>query len=129
MKYFALIPLFVILAGCGVKKPIEGRADPYPAGQVNFSNAILRDETTLSTPIATRDDVGNILRITVPLRSTTNQQLYIDYRASFFDRNGQLLSQSGWFTKTLTPNVPDSIIANSGSPLAADFRIDIRPAK
>ncbi len=129
MKRLSLIPLFIILAGCGVKKPFEGRYDPYPPGQISFSNKILEDNPAVGTPGATRDDVGNILFVTIPLRSTTNPELYVDYRATFFDKNGQVINQSGWFTKTLTPNVPDSFVIKSGSPLAADFHVDFRPAK
>ena len=129
MKRFALIPLFVLLAGCGVKPPMEGRGDPYPPGQITFSKRFLQDETAVSTPVATRDDVGNILYVTIPIRSTTNQPLYVDYRATFFDRNGQVINQSGWFTKLLNPNIPESIPIKSGSPLAADFRVDFRPAQ
>ena len=129
MKRLFLIPLFIILAGCGVKKPFEGHQDPYSPGQISFSNKILEDNTAVGTPIATRDDIGNILYVTVPIRSTTNQPLYVDYRVTFFDHNGQVINQSGWFTRLLTPNVPDSIPLKSGSPLAADFHVDFRPAK
>lgn len=130
MKSMLLTAVLILLAGCGVKPPIEGRNDPYPPGQIHFSNQILHDETAVGTPVASRDDTGNILYVTIPIRSTTNEQLYIDYRVTFFDRNGQALGPaSGWFTRTLTPNVPDHITVNSMSGRAADFQVDFRPAK
>ena len=42
------------------------------------------------------------------------------------DRNGQMLNQTGWFTRTLAPNVPDRITVNSMGPRAADFQMDFR---
>jgi uncharacterized protein YcfL len=129
MKNLLLILIPLIAAGCGVKKPIEGRHDPYAQHQIHFASAHLRDSTAVGTPVASRDSENNILYVTVPIRSTTNQQLYIDYRVSFFDRNGQLISESGWFTRTLTPNVPTEIRVNSMTPRAADFRVDFRPAR
>ena len=124
-----LTALLATLAGCGVKKPFEGRHDPYPAGQIHFSSKFLEDSTAVGRPIATRDDAGGILYVTVPIRSTRNEPLPVDYRVTFLDPNGQAISQSGWFTRTLTPNTPEQITVNSMGPRAADFEVDFRPAK
>lgn len=118
-----------ILAGCGVKPPIEGRQDPYAPAQINFASKSLRNDTAVSAPSVARDEAGGILHVTVPIRAATNQQLYIDYRTTFFDRNNQQISQTGWTRKTLAPNVPDRIVVNSMGPTAADFQIDLRYAK
>jgi Protein of unknown function (DUF1425) len=120
--------LFGILSGC-VKPPIEGRQDPYDSAQINFASRDLRNKTAVSAPAVSRDDVGDILHITVPIRAATNLQLYVDYRTTFFDRNGHQISQTGWTTKTLAPNVHDRIVVNSMGPNAADFQIDLRYAK
>jgi hypothetical protein len=130
MNRSLLILTLATLTGCsGVKKPFEGRHDPYPAGQVHFASQYLQDVTAVGRPVATRDDTGGILYITVPIRSTTNEPISIDYRVTFLDRNGQMISQSGWFTRPLTPNIPDTITVNSNGPRAADFQIDFRQAK
>ena len=118
----------LLLAGC-VKPPIEGRLDPYPANQVHFASKDLRDNTAVGTPEASRDDAGNILYITVPIRAATNRELHVDYRVTFFDRNRQVLNQTGWFTRTLAPNVPDYITVNSMGARAADFQMDLRYAQ
>lgn len=128
-RSIALFVLAAIITGCGVKKPFEGRHDPFPPGQIHFSSKMLEDETAVGRPTATRDDAGGILYITVPIRSTINQQRSIDYRVTFLDKNGQQISQSGWFTRSLTPNTPDTITVNSMGPRAADFQVDFRPAK
>ena len=115
-------------AGC-VKPPIEGRLDPYPASQIHFASNDLRNETAVGTPNTTRDDTGNILYITVPVRAATNKELHVDYRVTFLDKNGQVLNQTGWFTRTLAPNVPDYITVNSLGSRAADFQMDFRYAQ
>jgi hypothetical protein len=72
-----------------------------------------------------RDDAG-LLFVNVPIRATTDLKLYVDYRVTFFDRNGQPLNQTGWMQKTLAPNIPDQITVNSSSSRAADFQMDLR---
>jgi hypothetical protein len=124
MRYLSLV--FVLsLIGCGVKAPIEGRQDPYGPSQIQYTDEDLRTHTAVGTPVLSRDGSG-LLHVNVPIRAATNKQLYIDYRISFFDRGGQPLSQSGWLSKTLAPNVFDQITANSMSPLATDFQVDLR---
>jgi hypothetical protein len=115
-------------AACGVKPPITPQADPYDASQIHMSSDELRNETAVGTPLVKRDDVSNLLFVTIPIRAATNLKLYIDYRVTFFDINRSVINQTTWFTKTLEPNVPDSITVNSTSPRAADFQVDFRLA-
>jgi hypothetical protein len=125
-----LIPLSLVMliVGC-VKAPIEGRLEPYPASQIHFASTDLRNVTVVGTPTAQRDEAGSILYVTVPVRAATDRELHVDYRVKFFDRNGQVLDSTGWFTRTLAPNVPDYITVNSTGPRAADFQIDFRWAR
>jgi hypothetical protein len=126
----SLVALTLLIApGCGVKPTIEGRQDPYAPAQIMFASKDLRSKTAVSAPSVARDDTGGILHVTVPIRAATNLQLYVDYRTTFFDRNGQQISQTGWTRKTLAPNVPDRIVVNSMGPSAADFQIDLRYAQ
>src|SRR5690348_13467251 len=122
MKYVSLAFLLLVI-GCGVKAPIEGRHDPYQSAQINFASEDLRTDTAVGTPVLSRD-AGGLLHIAVPIRAATDKQLYVDYRVTFFDRNGTQISQTGWIQKTLAPNVFDQITANSTSPQAADFQMD-----
>ena len=127
------VMLGVVLAawcagGC-IKKPIQGRADIYPPAQVHFTEEDLRRKTAVGVPVVNRDDAGDILLVTVPIRAATNLQLYVQYRVTFLDSYGQVVWQSTWFNKTLAPNVFDQVSVNSPSPRAADFRIDFRYAK
>jgi uncharacterized protein YcfL len=118
----------LMLGGCGVRPPIQGRLDPYSASQVHFDSISLKDETAVGEPSVARDDNG-YLYVTVPIRSETNKELHVDYRVTWFDKNRQTLSQTGWFTKDLTSKVPDQITVNSMSPRAEQFQVDFRWAK
>jgi hypothetical protein len=121
---------FTLLAGCSnrVRAPIEGRQDPYVPAQVHFDSQRLRKDTAVGAPNVARDEAG-ILHVTVPIRSAINKTLYVDYRVTFLDRNGQVVSRVGPITKTLDPNTPDSIHVNSTDARAEDFQIDFRYAR
>src|ERR1051326_3083059 len=113
MKRLIVIAVSAALAGCMVRPPPEPRSDPYGGKQIYVASSDLRQETAVGDPAISRDDAGDILYVTVPIRSETSKELYVDYRVTFFDRNKQVLSQTGWFTKVLTPKVPDQIAVNS----------------
>ena len=124
--------VFLVLTGCGgtrVRSTLEGRQDPYEASQIMFADEDLRNRTAVQAPKVARGEDGGILHVTVPIRNTSRKQFIVDYRASWFDRNGSLLNTTSWFTKTLSPKVPDQVTVNSFGPQAADFQIDFRPAK
>src|SRR5688572_20316558 len=125
----ACLMIFVAgaVAGC-VKAPIHARQDPYVPRQIHLASEDLRTHTAFSSPVLSRDDAG-LLFVEVPVRAATDLQLYIDYRVSFYDRNGQQIYQTTWMTKTLTPNTPDRLTANATTARAADFQMDIRYAK
>jgi uncharacterized protein YcfL len=125
---FAIVLTGIVLAGC-VKPPIMARQDPYLPAQVQLTDEDLRQHIAVDAPKVTRDADGRLVFVTLPIRAATNLQLYIDYRVTFLDSNGQVLSQSGWMNKTLAPNVFDYIQVNSMSPRAHDFQIQLRYAK
>jgi hypothetical protein len=129
MKSLAsVLVMSLVFAGC-VKKPIEGRADPFVPAQIHFDSENLRKHTAVGTPNMVRDAEGRLLYVTVPIRSASNLTIYLDYRVTFFDEIHQPINQTGWFTKTLEPNVPDQVTVNSMSPRAADFQVDFRYAR
>jgi hypothetical protein len=127
MKWFGLVLGAVMLGGC-VKAPIEGREDPFVPAQVHFASEDLRTHTAVMAPRVSRDAVGNLV-VTVPIRAATDLELYVDYRVTFFDAQGQVLNQTHWMSKVLAPNVFDQVEVNSMSPQATDFQIDFRYAK
>lgn len=123
---FATIAGLILFAGCTVNPPVQGRADPFDSQQIHFAKDGLRRDTAVGTPQVARTESGNILVVTIPIRSAINKNLYVDYRVSFFDSTGQLLNQTGWMSKTLEANTPDRVVVNSFGPRAADFQVDFR---
>jgi uncharacterized protein YcfL len=126
----SLLLTALALVGCKhVNPPIEGRDDPFRSPQVTFADASLRDDTAISPPRLQRDDAGNLLHVTLPIRSAVNKTITVDYKVSWYDRAGAVLSETGWMAKTLEANTPETITMNSTSDRAADFRIALRKAK
>ena len=121
------LTMLLASSGCStpVKPPIVARAEPYQRDQIHLESEDLRVHTVVEPPILSRDDAG-LLYVTVGMRATTDQKIYIDYRATFFDRRGQVINQTGWLHKTLPANIPDQFVVNSTSPLASYFQIDVR---
>lgn len=115
---------FLSLAGCrGGDAPITARADRYDPPWLTVGSQQLRVDTVVREPTVVRDESG-ILRLTVPIRSTTDLQLYIDYRVTFRDANGQEVNA---VTGNLT--IPQrgtrAIAANSTSPRAETFQVEL----
>lgn len=133
MRLLLLSVLTLTLVGCdrSVRPPIDARADVVEDAprQIAFSSDRLRRRTAVGTPQVARDDAGNLLYVTVPIRSAVNRPVYVDYRYAFFDDAGQQVYQSGWQAKPLEANVPDQVTFNSVTDRAADFRVDFRLAK
>ncbi len=129
MKYLFAIPLFLTFTGC-VNAPIEGRQDPHARQQIYFTDRRLKESTAVDQPQPTRI-AGGLLQVTVPIRSTVNRSMTIDYRVTWLDANGQPLpgSPTTWMSHHLEARAQDYITTNSTSSRAADFQIDFRPAK
>jgi hypothetical protein len=127
MKYLILLSLLAI-AGCGVNPPIQGRQDPYAPPQVTFTDPDLARLTAIGTPVLTRD-ASDLLHVQVPIRTTGDRQIILDWRATFFDKSGAIVWKTDWTDKTLAPHVQDQIQFNSTNNQAADFQLDLRYAQ
>ncbi|MFI5380605.1 MAG: hypothetical protein ACHRHE_15010 [Tepidisphaerales bacterium] len=127
MRYACFGLLVLMLAGCNeVTRPIDGRADPYPASQITFASQDLHDKTAIAPPIVERRD--GILFVTVPIRSASNYDLRLDYRVTFYNSNGSPLYLPVYWEPmaTLIHNVPSELRFNSTTSEAADWRLDLR---
>jgi len=129
MKVLAVALTFP-LAGCQqpIPGPIEPREDPAGWPQIQIADRDLRNRIVVRRPQIMQDEAG-LMFVTVPVRSTTERQLTIEYRATFFDRNHEVIQETTWFPKTLPPFTQETLTLNSTSPRADDFQFDIRPAK
>ena len=127
-----IIPTLAILAvaaaGCGVPSTYTGRNDPYAARQIQFTSADLENDTAVGTPILSRDPFG-YLHVQVPIRSTINQDLHVDYQTQFFDRGGMVIETTAWHTVTLAANNPTSVSDVCTSPAAENFEMTFRYAR
>jgi uncharacterized protein YcfL len=128
MTRFLPAMLLALIVGCqSVPAPVPGRADPYLPEQVNLTEKALRVRTAFLQPNLNRDAETDILYVSVPARATTDQQLYVEYRTIFLDDRGMEINPgASWVSKTLAPNVWTTLTANSTTPRAMDFRMDIR---
>ena len=123
------LALLANLSGCQTTNPpIAGKVDPYAPNQVNLASRRLANDTRVGAPRVSRDENG-LLFVTVPIRSQINKTLLVDYRATFFDENGQPVGEFTGPTKTLDPNTPETITFNSTTADAADFELDLRYAR
>ena len=130
LRRLLAITALTLAAGCvqHVSPPIVPRTDPFVPDQIHMTSDDLRQVTAVQPPIVKRDDSGLIF-VTVPIRAATDSKLYVDYRVTFFDRGGEVISKSPWTPKTLPPNIPDQIMFNSSSSRAVDFQVDLRFAE
>jgi uncharacterized protein YcfL len=128
MRYLGAV-LILITTGCAVREPIAGRADPYRPHQINFADPDLANKTAVDVPRTERRN--GLLYVTVPVRSSVNRDLHVDYRVTFFDENGIPIEGPTLWTSgpTLIANTPSYIQFNSISGNAANFQLDLRYAQ
>src|SRR5256885_421669 len=107
--------IFALAASSGCKSSAHVPAGSPGSPQMYFATEELRRDTVVDPPIVDRDE-NNLLRVTIPIRSALNYTLYVDYRVTWLDRNGQPLTEhTGWLTKTLEANTPDRVTVTSTS--------------
>ncbi len=128
MRYVLLCGMVLSLAACGVKPPIEPRAEPYGPKQVYIASNDLREKTAVDTPIVTRKN--GIMYVTIPIRSASDYDLHIDYQVTFFNAEGEPIYTGPWENgPVLVRNTPNHIQFHSPSGDAADFRVNLRYAE
>ncbi len=135
MKRSGLMLVVVVAAGAGIvgcagNPPITPRHEVYPTPWLTLASDDLQQNIVVDSPIKTVDPQSGIMFIEVPIRSTTNKQMIIDWRVRFTDQNGATIGEpTAWKDKVLAPRVPDRITFNATSPAARDFHLDLRMAK
>jgi uncharacterized protein YcfL len=130
LNYAALFAL--LLAGCGSHDvtPTAASADKYAPQQIVFSGEDGLADHVRFQPVTRTYDSAGLMHIVVPLRNTVDMDATIDYRVTWLDENHTPVdTATAWQTKTLHSNVFEYIEANSASPRARDFQMDLRYAK
>ncbi len=118
--------------GCDtVKAPAAVRPDPLPARAYPKQVAIhgLAQGLASGKPTVTGPTEGEPLRVSVPLRSTADKPLNVQYQFRFFDKNGRPTHQSGWRFLNIPPRVKRVVEANAMDTKAVDWRLEVRPAR
>jgi hypothetical protein len=132
IKLTALLFAILAVAGCGTVElnPTPARGDRFTADHVVFSGQDdLVDHVAIGNIVRTFDSSG-ILHVTIPARATTPDDLYVDYRLTYFDENHNPIDvPTAWQTKTLHSNIFEYIQANASSAQARDFQLDFRTAR
>ena len=85
----ALVGALTLLpAGCySSDAPIEARGERYPTPWLTMGSEPLRQDTRVGQARQFYDE-SNLLHVTVPVRNTTDRQLYVSYQFTFYDRAG-----------------------------------------
>lgn len=110
-------------SGCRTEAPVTGRAETYDHPWLTVGSGDLRTKTRIGEARRVRDENG-LLFVSVPVRNTSDLQLYVAYRVTFFDRDQMELSVYRG-TITLPPNAIREAKANSTTPRAKSFQMEL----
>ena len=123
------------LGGCQApdKAPSAGMGDWYPAPmndpQISMLAPELREHLVFQPAIITRDD-ERPMSVEIPMRNTSYNRYYVDYRILFYDTNGRELSPvMGW---EFVPLEPKQIVRLKRSALSTEadyYRLEVKWAK
>ncbi|HEY0008460.1 MAG TPA: DUF1425 domain-containing protein, partial [Tepidisphaeraceae bacterium] len=121
---------FACLVGCKSITPASrGREDITDHRGVFFDRTHreqLRSSTAVLQDRVTRDQFG-LLSVTIPIRSTVDRSLYLEYSYEFFDSTGKSVEGPlGPRRFTLDPGSPGTIQFSSTSNAASDYRVTVR---
>ena len=120
------------LAGCStaphVIKTDELPLESYP--QMVVAEGLHRG-IVATRPIVTASTDEKPMRVTVPTRSIHDSKpLHVQYKFEFFDKDMRpLRSNLGWKFITLAPRIQVFLEGNALETSAADWRLQVRPAK
>ena len=118
-----------LLAGCN--EPISAYRDQNTPLQVSMTEYGLQWKLRVVEPIATERVPGSgQLRVKMQVYNTTNDDLTVDYKYWFTDKNGVQVEDSsglGWTHERIAPRAYLTVTFMSMSAAAEDFRVQFRP--
>jgi hypothetical protein len=136
MKYWMAMAVCMVglAAGCRDEgPPPAGRADLVPASQ--YPNIVATEnldlELRFGPAVVQPAQPGIPMRVTQPVRNISDHDLNVQYRFIFMDQYKRpLVADPGWKYVTLAgEGVGTTMDSNSLSDTAADWRLEIRPAR
>lgn len=121
-----------VLAGCDTTKaPGEAQADPLLRAMYPKVAALegLEDYLVFSEPSVELGS-GRPLSVSVPIRARTDEQLNIQYRFEFFDRDGRPVQPAMDWRYLLLPGRAQRFLQGAALDTSAvDWRLEVRPAR
>ncbi len=133
--FLAAVASLVALAGCAAdqhrRAPAPAVIDPVHASEYPqiIVHEELRNWIAAQRPVVTR---GDVMRVMVPVRLLSNQgqNAFVQYRFVFTDERGTpLRTQSDWKFINLEPRIPVELTGTALDSTAAEWRLEIRPAR
>lgn len=113
------------LLGCQ-NAPIAAEAETEPYPKISLNDDELARALRFEPTIVTTTPVGN-LQLTQPMRSASNEVLFLEWRVDWFDRNGQIIQpEMTWARLRVEPRMQIRTNAQSTSPDAVDYQIYVR---
>ena len=133
MKTSSLLLAGLLLVGCQKTiAPSAGLGDPYPAPmndpQITVLSVELRPWLRFH-PARISSEPARPMQVEVPVRNITETEYLIDYRVLFFDANDLELDATDWRMVALRPKQIARLKANSLSPDAVNYRIEVKWAR
>ena len=120
-----------LTAGCqnpGPSAPSRPRADITDHRGTFFGTTYddqIRESTAVLQEVVGTDQFG-LMTVTVPIRSTVNRTLSLEYTYEFYDAAGRKLEGVTWLPIVLEAGAPGTIQFTSTQTQARDFRVTIR---
>jgi uncharacterized protein YcfL len=102
--------------------PIEARGERYGHPWLTLGSRNLRSNIMVDDANVIRDRETGILKVAVPVRSTSDKQQYIQYRMTFLDGAGMQINDVNG-TVTIPARGTQTIAANGTSDRAESFRL------
>ncbi len=123
-KFVAVFAL--LLAGCASHD--ASQPSQYAPSQVIFIGDL--GQYIAVSPVEITYPPSGLMHVVVPLKTTADLDLSVDYRITYFDENHSPVDEATpWQTKTLQAGMTETIEATSASPRARDFQVELRSTK
>lgn len=116
-----------IVTGCASTDVVAGRydtADHYP--NVTLSERSLQDALGFQEPVISQTPSG-LMRVTIPLRARSNDELHLEYRFVWLDDEGAPVQpEMNWRPLRLEPRQPQYVSASASSAAAENYNFQVR---
>ena len=136
MKYLCVAAMLLVLTSAGCEhntSPSMGLGDPYLSPYNDPQITLLSPDLQrwLAFQSARIESDGNKpMQVEVPVRNLTNRNYPIDYRFTFFNRQGmQLKPTMQWRFANLAPKQVVSLSAGAMSAEAVSYRLEVKWAE